>query len=544
MRRQAKEKRTAMRPADPDSRGTIGYRLPRGGESALRRLDAAPDAAAWLLAAARRQAGRGERLLRWPDGALSLEDIAACVRGLAARLLAAGLRAGDVCVLAGDQTPAVWLALLACWRAGVIAAPLSPAVSWRRSLLGFLGGRRVVQLRVGKVPPPLPEAALPVVDLGDPLTAGAAPSPPVRAPLPESWPALILHSSGTTGPPKRILHDHGSIAALARCVGPHVLDRQGAGVLAGTPGFGFAYGLGLLLIAPLACGRPVVLAGRRRLAELAALAGRTGVDTLVSVPTGYRRLLADTRNGVPAGMRCLLTAGEPLDEGTYARLAAGEVRIVDLLGSSEMLSPFAASDGRRPGLSALPGFRLAVRTGRSVASPATGLAGELLVLGPTAGYMATRADWRRARYRGWLRSHDLVAIDSKTRLHVQGRLDDIIVARGVNIAPREVEAALADVADLAAIAVTGLPDDRQGELIVAVVVPKADGREEGEDEEALLARLHRQACARLMPWKRPQAWLVVRELPMTGTGKLRRAALRALVAERKEALLRPEDDGA
>ncbi len=530
-----------MRPAVSDTHGAIGHPLPRGGAMALRRLAGAPDAASWLLAAAHRRAGRDEPLLRWPEGALRLEEIAACVRALAARMITAGLRAGDVCVFTGDQTPAIWLTLLACWHVGVIAMPLSPAVSLRRRLLGFLGGRRIVQLRVGGLPAPLPRAALPVVDLGEPVTAASAPSLPPHRPLPESWPALILHSSGTTGSPKRILHDHGSIVALARSLGRHVLDRQGMGVLAGTPGFGFAYGLGLLLIAPLAWGRPVVLAGRRRLAEFAALASATGIDTLVSVPTGYRRLLADTGNRLPAGLRGLVTAGEPLDAGTYARLAVSDVRIVDLLGASEMLAPFAASDGRRPGLRALPGFLLAIRRGRSVTPPARGLVGEVLVRGPTAGRMATRADWRRACYRGWLRSHDLVEIDAAMRLQVQGRLDDIIIARGVNIAPREVEAAFADVPELAAIAVTGLPDDRQGQQIVAVVVPKSGGRAD-PDDEMLLARLHRLAHARLVPWKRPQAWLVLRTLPMTATGKLRRATLRAIVADRRADLFRPKDD--
>ncbi len=497
---------------------------------ALRRLDGAPDAASWLLAAARRRAGRRERLLRWPEGGLRTGEITACVRALAARMVAAGLRAGDVCVLSGDQTPEVWLALLACWRTGVIAAPLSPAVSWRRNRLGFLGDRRIVQLRVGTVPAPLPRTALPVVDLGDPMAPETAPRLPARHPLPDSWPALVLHSSGTTGRPKRILHDHGSIVALARCLGPHVLDGQGAGVLAGTPGFGFAYGLGLLLIAPLARGRPVVLTGRRRLAELPALAAAAGADTLVSVPTGYRRLLADRHDGLLTAFRCLFTAGEPLDEGTAVRLAAGGARIVDLLGSSEMLSPFAASDGRQPGLRALPGFVLAVRTGRSVADMAAGLVGELLVKGPTAGRMASRADHRRAVYRGWLRSHDLVRLLAKERFEVLGRLDDIIISRGVNIAPREVEAAFADVPELAAVAVTGLPDDLQGERLVAVVVPAGAGTEIGE--RALITRLHHLACARLAAWKRPQGWLLVDALPLTPTGKLRRGLLRALVIER------------
>ncbi len=539
------DRRSGKRKAVPEAdtavvEGTLGHPLPRGGVMALRRLDDAPDAASWLLAAARRHAGGKAQLLRWAGGGLCLDAITTRVAGLAHRMTAAGLRPGDVCVLAGEQIPEVWLALLACWRAGMIAAPLTPAVSWKPNLLRFLRPRRIVQLRMGDMPAPLPGASLPVIDLDAHAGPGSLPPMPGREAFPDSWPALLLHSSGTTGRPKRILHDHGSIVALARCLGPHVLDEQGAGVLAGTPGFGFAYGLGLLLIAPLARGRPVVLAGRRRLAELVDLAMAAGVDTLVSVPTGYRRLLADRHDCLPAAFRCLFTAGEPLDEGTGSRLAAEGARIVDLLGSSEMLSPFAASDGRHPGLRALPGFVLAARTGRSVAGVAAGVAGELLVKGPTAGRMAGRVDHRRAVYRGWLRTHDLVRFLAEERFQVLGRLDDIIVSRGVNIAPREVEAAFADLPELAAIAVTGLPDDIQGQRIVAVVVPAAGSRVR-IDGRSLIARLHHLARARLAPWKRPQAWLIVDELPMTATGKLRRGELRLLVQSRRQDLFQSEE---
>ncbi|GIX16029.1 MAG: CoA ligase [Rhodothalassiaceae bacterium] len=509
-----------------------GHPLPRGGRMTLRSLGDAPDAASRLLAVAQARAGRRQALLIAGDAELSAVEVAGRVDALAADLLGAGLEPGDVVILPGVQTAGVWLGILACWRAGIIAAPLNPASRATPGGLRRIARRRIARLVIPGCPEPAVAGAPRIVAGGSDTGRTGAFFRPIGSFGPD-WPALVLHSSGTTGRPKRIIHDHGTLVATARVMGEQLLARAGVRRIAGTASLGFAYGLGMLLLAPLAAGVTVALSGDRHLDDLPAWWQANGVDAVASVPTGYRRLLARKRGPVLGRFSVLFTAGEPLDEPTRRILVAPGTRLHDVLGASEMLSAFAASgpDGRN--MAALAGFTLAIKRGSAVRPFAGGGPGELLVRGPTAGRMTAAVDRRRAVWRGWLRSRDLVQVQNDGGFTVLGRTDDVIVARGVNIAPQEIEAALREVPGVAAIAVVGLKDALRGAQLVGVVVPAAGGLGRGE----IVARLDTTAALRLPEWKRPQGWLFLDSLPVTATGKLRRKALRELVAGRAGEIL-------
>jgi acyl-CoA synthetase (AMP-forming)/AMP-acid ligase II len=109
-------------------------------------------------------------------------------------------------------------------------------------------------------------------------------------------------------------------------------------------------------------------------------------------------------------------------------------------------------------------------------------------------------------------------------LRIIGRLKDMIVTGATNVYPAEIENVLRAHADVGDVAVLGLPDERWGERVVAVVRP-AIGRTPQPVE------LERFAREQLAPYKVPKEWLVADDLPLTVSGKVKKAALR-------EALLR------
>jgi O-succinylbenzoic acid--CoA ligase len=138
--------------------------------------------------------------------------------------------------------------------------------------------------------------------------------------------------------------------------------------------------------------------------------------------------------------------------------------------------------------------------------------GEVLVSGPTVAPGATRADGR-------LHTGDLGTLDDHGRLHVTGRRSETIVTGGENVAPAEVEAVLEAHPAVAEAAVHARPDPEWGEAVVATVV-----LHDGMHVDAADLRAHCRDT--LAGFKVPKAIETAPELPRTGSGKLRRDALR------------------
>jgi non-ribosomal peptide synthetase component E (peptide arylation enzyme) len=132
---------------------------------------------------------------------------------------------------------------------------------------------------------------------------------------------------------------------------------------------------------------------------------------------------------------------------------------------------------------------------------------------------------RRAFRGSWYRFGDLATIDRDGRLRVTGRVKDIVIRGGENISAREIEELLADHPGVAAVAVVGYPDARLGERCCAVVVPAVAAAAPTLDD--LCAFLRQQGVAR---FKLPERLHLVDALPLTATGKVKKAQLRALIA--------------
>jgi len=120
---------------------------------------------------------------------------------------------------------------------------------------------------------------------------------------------------------------------------------------------------------------------------------------------------------------------------------------------------------------------------------------------------------------------DLGVIDERGYLTHMGRLKELIIRGGENIAPAEVEACLAGHEVIAEACAFGLPDDRLGEIVAVVIVARGSLPADAADLLCAHARKH------LTPHKVPQRWYVADDLPKTPTGKVRKFAIPGLIAQ-------------
>jgi acyl-CoA synthetase (AMP-forming)/AMP-acid ligase II len=139
------------------------------------------------------------------------------------------------------------------------------------------------------------------------------------------------------------------------------------------------------------------------------------------------------------------------------------------------------------------------------------------------GYLGDRALTEASFGPHGFRTGDLGRLDPAGYVYVTGRVKDLIISGGMNVYPAEVEAALATLPGVAECAVLGLPDERWGEAVTAVVVP-APGA--GLTEEAVIAHVR----TRIAGYKRPQRVHFATALPRNASMKVRKDQLREQLA--------------
>jgi acyl-CoA synthetase (AMP-forming)/AMP-acid ligase II len=233
----------------------------------------------------------------------------------------------------------------------------------------------------------------------------------------------------------------------------------------------------------------------------------------------YRTLLADAVPRAPR-LRLILTGGEVLPPRlaeTMRRLA--DAAIYDLYGLTETGScDFCLAPADQPG-----GFG-------TIGRPTEGVdfriaASELQIRTPyrMLGYLDDPALTQASFADGFFRTGDLARLTAAGNVELVGRAKDIVSRGGHKIAPLEIDNLLAEHPDVAAALCAGVPDERLGEVIHAVVVPRAGAQ---LDAAALRAWL----LARTERWKVPEVFHIRDALPVGATGKADRRAVAALAA--------------
>jgi 2-aminobenzoate-CoA ligase len=342
---------------------------------------------------------------------------------------------------------------------------------------------------------------------------------------------LIAFTSGTTGVPKGTMHFHRDMLAICDTFGKHVLRAVHKDRFIGSPPIAFTFGLGGLVLFPLRVGAATVLLEKATPDDLLPAIGKFGATICFTAPTAYRAMLGKLGEHDLSSLRKCVSAGETLPAATFnAWLAATGIRIIDGLGSTEMLHIFIGSseEAARAGATGkpVPGFEARVidEAGREL--PA-GVAGCLAVRGPTGcRYLG---DKRQAEYvqGGWNVTGDTYTKDADGYFCYQARSDDMIISAGYNIAGPEVETVLLEHAAVAECGVVGQPDPERGQIVKAYVVLNP-----GFAADAALTRtLQEHVKSTVAPYKYPRAIEYVKSLPRTETGKLQRFALRRMAAE-------------
>jgi 2-aminobenzoate-CoA ligase len=336
---------------------------------------------------------------------------------------------------------------------------------------------------------------------------------------------IIGFTSGTTGVPKGTMHFHRDVMAICACWPPHVLKPTPDDVFIGSPPLGFTFGLGGLLLFPMAVGASTVLLEKAGPPQLLDGIRDYGATVLFTAPTSYRSLAAHGAALKQTALRQCVSAGEALPASTRAlwREATG-IELIDGIGATELLHIFISADEAhaRPGATGLPvpGYRAEVVDEQGRPVPA-GTVGQLRVKGPTGcRYLA---DARQSTYvrDGWNYTGDAYRLDADGYFHYHARTDDMIISAGYNIASPEVEDALMLHPAVAECGVVGAPDAERGQIVKAFVVLRP-GQAAGPEMTKTLQDFVKQTVA---PYKYPRAIVFVDQLPRTQTGKLQRFKL-------------------
>jgi acyl-CoA synthetase (AMP-forming)/AMP-acid ligase II len=468
---------------------------------------------------------RDRRAVAHEDAVLTFRELADAADALAADLqVDAGER---VAVIAGN-VPALVIGMLAVWRAGAVAVPLSARL--RRFELerafGDADPVAAVSVRAAGAFQVAEEVAdvarrspavrtLVVVDeLGAVLDrsplAAATDSLPSGIEL-----AAVLYTSGSTGEPKGGLVTHPLARAmavnLAELLGPDAAAPYGLIVPASH-----AFGLGCLLAGLAAGACAVLIDSTASLEPLLRAVDRHDTRVMHGSPALFRRLL---RAPSALSLRAGFTAGSHCPPDVLVAHDERGARLLNLYGMTEI---GAASSVRRDDPPetryttvgrALPGYEL-----RTVDN-------EIQVRSDYLPDGYHGRSWGPDEFTddGWFRTGDVGELDGEGNLTIAGRSKEVAHVGGFNVFPAEVESFLLGHPSIGAAAVIGVPHDVLGETLKAFVVPASA---EAIDPREVI----RFARAGIAGYKVPYAVEVLDELPLLPSGKPDRRALAAASA--------------
>jgi malonyl-CoA/methylmalonyl-CoA synthetase len=459
---------------------------------------------------------RDAEAIRFGDRALTYAQLRAAAAGIAARL-------------AGAERVAVWavpeletcVALVGALAAGAPTVPVNPKSGSRELAHVVADSEPDIVLAAPGAELPDALAALPRLDV-DPEAASDAGLPPEAD---AEAPAVIVYTSGTTGPPKGVVLPRRAIASNLDALADAWEWTADDVVVHGLPLF-HVHGLIIGVLGPLRRGGRLVHLGR--FSTEAAARALSGEGTMLfGVPTMYHRLVADAEGDAElaraiGAARLLVSGSAPLPAADHERVerATGQ-RVVERYGMTETLMNCSvrASGDRRPGTvgPVLDGIdlRLLDDDGRPIEARDDETVGEIAVRGPNLflGYLNNREATDVVLRDGWFHTGDVATLAADGYVRIVGRrATDLIKSGGYKIGAGEIEAALLEHPGVAETAVTGEPDDDLGERIVAWVVPA--GERPGEQE------LIDHVASLLSPHKRPRAVRYLDELPRNDMGKV------------------------
>ena len=360
-------------------------------------------------------------------------------------------------------------------------------------------------------------------------------TPPRVAKLPALDPdavRMILYTAGTTGRPKGVLHSQNSIHALICQIRDHWNVNPGDTFLVPSP-IAHIGGSIYAFECPVLLGATAVLMDRWDPSVAVALMDHERCTHMAGATPFLRQLLsaaesAGTRlphlkvficGGAAVPPSLIRRAAQYFDQAVITRVYGCTEVPVTTIGAPrrDEIDSAADTDGRL-------GIAEVKLVAHQAAPPGHG---EICVRGPQMllGYLHPEDETGCFDDAGFFRTGDLGRWVEDEYLVVTGRAKDVIIRNGENISAKEVEDLLAEDPGVAEIAVVGLPDDRTGERVCAVIVPAGAAR---PDVASLLALLQSKGVAK---FKAPEQVVVWDTLPKNDAGKILKHQIRAVLTK-------------
>ena len=350
-------------------------------------------------------------------------------------------------------------------------------------------------------------------------------------------PAVLIYTSGTTGAPKGATITHRNVHVQCNTVVHSLVPFHPTDRCVCVLPLYHIYGLANALIPSVNYGAAAVLIGQYSPQRLIDTITAERATILPAIPSMYFHLLSLARRRktvVPKSLRFCISGGAPLPLSVLQRFAeVFDTKIIEGYGLTETTSSVCANglrgvfkDGSIGPVAGGVEMKVIDDAGHTVPD---GREGELVVKSravfagywhnPEATAAAITAD-------GWLHTGDLGYRDQDGFFFITDRKKDIIITRGFNISPREVEEVLMQHAKVDEAALVAVKDERHGETVTAFIVAAADGLPTERE-------LRAHAELNLAEYKWPKAYHFVAALPKSATGKVLRNELRGEAEDRR-----------
>jgi len=500
--------------------------------------------------------GKGDRAaLLFDDRKISWKELQAEVNRIGNGLMEIGVGKGNRVLLRTPNTPTLYASIIACMKIGAVPIPSSTLFRVKELEYILNNSRAVAAIADSEVVEPLDEARATIKTLKHLIVIGEPKKDQVSfenlvknkstelkcAEMSKNDEAFMLYTSGTTGPPKGIVHAHRWLMWTGDPIGKLEMHLKPGDVTLSVSEIAWMYPFGCNCMYPLYLGATVgVHKGRFDPERAFSHIEKYRATHYIANPTIYKRMLliedAEKKYDY-SSLKMGLSSGETLPPDVFNswRERFG-CEIYDSIGQTE-IHIFCCT---RPGIVKMssmgkpfPGVPPTTVVDDEGGECPKGAIGYLAISAKHPGlalrYEGREKEWAERFKAGWYLTGDLAYVDEEGFFFFASRSDDMIKSRGYLVGPKEIEDTLQGHKAVLEAAVIGAPDPTLGQKVKAFVVLRPGF----QPSEELAKGIREMVLKTIAPFKAPKEIEFVESLPKTVTEKILRRDLRKLEVERK-----------